>query len=242
MESTDLRPRPPLVAPADRPLLGARVRPWAGGLLAACVVAVPLLGVLFAHQTRADPFDRTVDAPIINAFRDHQLTAFWLARPGSELPAVLLCAAIVVGCLLARRLSGALLAALGLAVSEALTEELLKPVFHRTYLGSLTYPSGHTTAIYSLIATVVVLLLLPPRPTRAAALRYLVLAAAFVLAVIVPVGLMGLRWHYFTDTVGGAAVGVGTVIALAFILDLPAVRRWLAVANGWLGGLLRSRG
>ncbi len=79
-------------------------------------------------------------------------------------------------------------------------------------------------------------------PARAAALRYLVLAAAFVLAVIVPIGLMGLRWHYFTDTVGGAAVGVGTVIALAFILDLPAVRRWLAVPNGWLGALLRSRG
>ncbi len=182
MERTDLRSRPPLVAPADRPLLSAQVRPWAGGLFAVCVVAVALLGVLFAHQTSADAFDRAVDAPIISAFSDHQATAFWLARPGSELPAVLMCAAIVVGCLLARRLSGALLAALGLAVSEAITEELLKPLFHRTYLGSLVYPSGHTTSIYSLVATVVVLLLLSPRPVRAAALRYLVLAAAFVLA------------------------------------------------------------
>jgi hypothetical protein len=29
-----------------------------------------------------------------------------------------------------------------------------------------------------------------------------------------------LRWHYFTDTVAGAAVGAGTVCALALLLDL----------------------
>jgi undecaprenyl-diphosphatase len=213
-------------------------------VLAACAVIVAVPGVLFAHQTRADAFDRAVDAPFISAFSDHRLTAYWLARPGSELLAVLTCAAIVIACLLTRRFGGALLAALALGVSEAITEVLLKPVFHRTYLGSVTYPSGHTTAIFALIATVAVLLLMPPRPASAKvrgdkparrALQYLVLAAACVLAIIVPIGLMGLRWHYFTDTVGGAAVGLGTVLALAFILDAPIVRRWLAAASGRLG-------
>lgn len=234
MDSTDVRPGLPRAAGPDRPLIGESVRRWAGAVLIACAAIAVVLGVLFAHQSRADAFDRAVDAPFINAFASHQVTAYWLARPGSELPALLICAAIVVVCLLAGRLNGAILAALGLAVSEGITENLLKPLFHRTYLGSLTYPSGHTTAIYALIATLTVLLLLPPRPAGAAPLRYLILAAAYVLAVVVPVGLLGLRWHYFTDTIGGAAIGIGTVLAVALVLDTRVVRGWLAGPGRWL--------
>lgn len=242
MKSTDVRPGRPLVAASERPLLSPAIRPWAAWVLAACAVIAPLLGVVFAHQTRADPFDRVVDAPIITAFRDHRVTAYWLVHLGSELPAALLCAAIVIACLVTGRLGGALLAALALAGSEGITEKLLKPLFHRTYLGSVSYPSGHTTAIFALVTTVAVVLLAPPRPARARALQYLVLAAACVLAVAVPIGLMGLRWHYFTDTVGGAAVGLGTVVALAFILDAPVVRRWLAAAGGRVGRARRRVG
>lgn len=234
MDSTDVRPGPRPVAGPDRPLISASLRRWAGAVLIACGAIAVVLGVLFAHQTRADAFDRAIDAPFISAFASHQVTAYWLARPGSELPALLMCAAIVVVCLLAGRLDGAILAALGLAVSEGITEHVLKPLFHRTYLGSLTYPSGHTTAVYALIATVTVLLLLPPRPARAAPLRYLILTAAYVLAVVVPVGLMGLRWHYFTDTVGGAAIGIGSVLAVALVLDTRVVISWLAGPSRWL--------
>ena len=43
---------------------------------------------------------------------------------------------------------------------------------------------------------------------------------AVVLSVVIAV-----RFHYFTDTVAGAAVGIGTVCGLALVLDLiPAVR------------------
>jgi membrane-associated phospholipid phosphatase len=45
---------------------------------------------------------------------------------------------------------------------------------------------------------------------------------------VVAVGVIGLRWHYFTDTLAGAALGTGTVCGLALLLDLPAVRRRLA--------------
>ncbi|HEX5189920.1 MAG TPA: phosphatase PAP2 family protein [Streptosporangiaceae bacterium] len=234
MDSTDVRSEPRLAMAPERPLLSPAARPWAAGVLAACAVIVAVLGVLFAHQTRADAFDRAVDAPFISALGDHHET-YLLARPGSELPALLICAAIVIVCLLARRLGGALLAALGLAVSEVVTEKVLKPLFHRTYLGSVTYPSGHTTAIFALVSTVAVLLLMPPRPARARPLQYVVLAAAAVLAVVVPVGLLGLRWHYFTDIVGGAAVGLGAVLAIAFMLDVPIVRRWLAAASRRIG-------
>jgi membrane-associated phospholipid phosphatase len=80
---------------------------------------------------------------------------------------------------------------------------------------------------------VTVLLLISPRPAKAgalrvlipaAALRVLIPAAACVLGGVVAIAVIGLRWHYFTDTVAGAAVGVGTVCGLALILDLPGVR------------------
>jgi membrane-associated phospholipid phosphatase len=56
--------------------------------------------------------------------------------------------------------------------------------------------------------------------------------------------MIGLGFHYFTDTIAGAAVGVGTVTLTALVLDLPGPRRWLAAAGGPLRKLhtRRSRG
>jgi membrane-associated phospholipid phosphatase len=139
---------------------------------------------------------------------------------------VVLSAAIVIACLLTSRLNGAVLAAAAVPVAVGLDEGLLKPLVHRTYLGTLTYPSGHTTAMFALAATVTVLLLVPPQPAYAGVLRVLIPASVCVLACVVAIAVIALRWHYFTDTVAGAAVGVGTVCGLALILDLPAVRRF----------------
>jgi membrane-associated phospholipid phosphatase len=50
------------------------------------------------------------------------------------------------------------------------------------------------------------------------------------------VGVIGLRWHYFTDTVAGAAVGIGTVCALALLLDLPTWLRHRSVTGAPAGG------
>lgn len=213
---------------SGRPLLAASARVWAGALLACCAILVAVLGVLFAHQAGAGWFDNAVDAPIITWFRNHPGLAGWLAAPGTLEPAVVLSAIIVVACLLTRRLNGAVLAVIAVPVAVGLDENLLKPLVHRTYLGELAYPSGHTTAMFALAATVVVLLLIPPQPNKAGMLHVLISAAACVLAGIVALGVIGLRWHYFTDTVAGAAVGIGTVCGLALILDLPIIKRWLA--------------
>jgi len=199
-------------------------------VLACCVILVAVLGVLFAHQARAGWLDHAIDSPVIAWLGGHSPLVARFAAPGSMIPAGVLCAAVVVTCLLTGRLNGAVLAAASALVAIGLTEALLKPLIHRTYLGSLVYPSGHTTAVFTLAATVTVLLLIPPQPARAGALRVLIPAAAFVLGVVVAIALIGLRWHYFTDTVAGAAVGIGTVCGLALILDLPTVRRWLARA------------
>jgi membrane-associated phospholipid phosphatase len=217
-----------------RPLLPGPAKPWACALLAGCVVLVAALGVLFARKTSADWFDHAIDAPIITWFGGHQRLALWLAAPGSLIPAGATTAAIVIGCVLAGRLNGAFLALAAVPVSEAISEGLLKPLVHRTYLGGVVYPSGHTTAISAVAATLIVILLVSRPPGQASAMRrlsVLIPAAACVVGIGVAIGLIGLRWHYFTDIVAGAAVGIGTVCGLALLLDLPAVRRGLAASD-----------
>jgi membrane-associated phospholipid phosphatase len=211
-----------------RLLLAPSARPWAGALLACCVILVALLGVVFSHQAKADWFDHAVDAPIITWFDGHPALAVRLAAPGSLIPASVLSAAIVVACLLTGRLNGAVLAAAAVPTAVGLDERLFKPLVHRTYLGNLVYPSGHTTAMFALATMVTMLLVIPPHPANARALRVLIPAAACLLGGAVAIAVIGLRWHYFTDTVAGATVGTGTVCGLALILDLPTVRSWLA--------------
>ncbi|HEY7360075.1 MAG TPA: phosphatase PAP2 family protein, partial [Streptosporangiaceae bacterium] len=170
-----------------------------------------MLGLLFAHQAQADWFDRAIDAPVIAWSSGHPGLAVRLAWPGSLIPAGVLSAAIVIACLLTGRLNGAVLGALAVPVAVGLDESLLKPLFHRTYLGNLVYPSGHTTAMFAVAGTVTVLLLVPPQPAKAKVLRIAIPAAACALGCVVAIAVIGLRWHYFTDTVAGAAVGIGTV-------------------------------
>jgi membrane-associated phospholipid phosphatase len=226
-----------------RPLLAVPVRRWAGVVLACCAILVTALGTLFAHQTGPDQLDRTVDSPIIAWLGGHPGLAAWLAAPGSDVPAVVLSAAIVVACLCTGRLNGAVLAAAVVPAAVGLNDGLFKPLFHRTYLGAVTYPSGHTATVFALAATVAILILVPPRPARARALQVLVPVAVCVLGVVVAIGVIGLRWHYFTDTVAGAAVGTGTACGLALLLDLSVIRRWLTqpAADGSVNAMAPTR-
>jgi membrane-associated phospholipid phosphatase len=208
-----------------QPLLEPAARRRAGVLLACCAILVAGLGLLFAHQATADRLDHAIDAPVITWLAGHPGLAGWLAFPGSQRPAVALSAAMVIGCLLTGRLNRALLAAAAVPAAVAVNDGLCKPLFHRTYLGVLSYPSGHTATMFALATTLAVLLAVPLRSVTARAFRIAILAAACVLGIVVAVGVIGLRWHYFTDTVAGAAVGIGTVCALALVLDLPTRRQ-----------------
>jgi len=214
-----------------RPLLDHAARLWAGVVLACCAVVVAVLGVIFAHQTAADPFDRAVDSPVISGLGRRPGLAAWLAYPGSQRPAIALTAIIVVACLLTRRLNGAALAAAAVPVAVGVNDRLCKPLFDRTYLGVLSYPSGHTATMFALAAALVVLLYVPPKSVTARVLRLVAWSAAGVAGTVVAVGVIGLQWHYFTDTIAGAAVGIGTVCALALLLDLPTWLRRKSAAH-----------
>jgi len=212
-----------------------------------CAILVAALGALFAGQSTADAFDRAADAPVISLFAGHGGLALWLASPGTTIPAVVLSAVIAVACLLTGRIRGALLAIAAVPVAVGLCEVLIKPLVHRTYIGQVVYPSGHTATVFALAATITVLLLASPRPASprpasprpamarpamARPLRVLILTAAYLAAVAVIVGVIAVRFHYFSDTVAGAAVGTGTVCGLALVLDVVQPRsvgaRWMA--------------
>jgi len=236
--------RRPLLADQARPWTGHQARSWtgrrarlwtgyqarlrAGGLLAGCAIVLVVLGVLFAGQTTADPFDRAVDTPVIDWLAGHQTLALWLAYPATLVPAGLVSLIAAAICLARGWLRGAVLALLAVPVTSGLNDAIFKHLFHRTYLGALTYPSGHAAASSALAAALTLLVLSSgPPPGRLAALRWLIPALAWLAVVVVAVGVIGLRWHYFTDTIGGTALGTGTVCALALILDLswPPPRR-----------------
>ena len=208
-----------------RPLLGD-YRARAGLALAACVLIVVALGLLFAGQALPDGFDSAVDSHVIDFFRGRSGLLPWLAVPGTLIPAIAVSAVVAAGSLFAGRLNGAVLAVTAVPAAAGLDDALLKHLFHRTYLGQLTFPSGHTTSAAALAATLAVLLLVPPQRARTRAARVALVAVACVITAVVAAAVIGLRWHYFTDTVAGAAVGVGTVCALALLIDLaPGARR-----------------
>ena len=125
---------------------------------------------------------------------------------------------IAMGCALARWWRGVALAALTVPVASGLTEGVLKPVIGRTIDGALSLPSGHTTAGFTL-ATLVAVLLSRRLPAPA---RGLVILAAYVLAVAVAAAMIAQGFHYFTDTIAGAAVGTATVLIGALVIDAAA--------------------
>jgi membrane-associated phospholipid phosphatase len=210
----------------DKLLLGPTGRAPAGVLLAACVVVVGGLGVIFRHQTQPSALDRAVDSPFITALGPHHNLLFWMEVAGTLVPAIVVSVVIAAGCVLAGRLNGALLALTAVPVATGLDDGLLKHAVDRTYLGQLTFPSGHATAVVAVAATLAVLLLVPPQDARTRSARVALLVVACAIVAIVAVAVMALQWHYFTDTVAGAAVGAGTVCAISLVLDLayyPAI-------------------
>jgi undecaprenyl-diphosphatase len=127
-----------------------------------------------------------------------------------------------VGCLIARRPNGVALAVTAVPVTAFLDDIVLKHLIGRTHLGQLSFPSGHAASAMTLATVLGVLLHDPARRPAARTARTALVAAACAVTAFVAAGVIGLRWHYFTDTVGGVALGAGTVFALAFLIDLSA--------------------
>jgi PAP2 superfamily len=103
---------------------------------------------------------------------------------------------------------------------------VLEHLVDRTHFGQLSFPSGHTASAMTVAAVLGVLLRDPARLAATRVARAALVVVACAVTALVAAGVIGLRWHYFTDTVGGVALGTGTVLTLAFLIDLvPGVMR-----------------
>ena len=212
--------------PAARSLLPPGTHRPVALLVTGCVVVTTCLALAFGHQARAGRLDAAVDARIKGALGSYQGALHLLTLLGGLLSVAALTAALVLACLVTRWWRGAALAGVAVPAAVALTEFVLKPLVGRSIRGYPSFPSGHATAMFALAATCAVLLANPPRPRLSRAGRLLLVAGAVLVAAVVAVGMVALGFHYFTDIVAGMAVGTGTVLLTALLIDRvrPAAR------------------
>lgn len=115
-----------------------------------------------------------------------------------------------------RDLKAFVLCLVGPALAVLITDVVLKPLVDRHLGRSLAYPSGHATGAAA-VAALVVILLHRWRGWRA---TILLGPLTLVLPAATGVALVRLAFHYPTDVVGGTAMGVATLVALAIALDV----------------------
>jgi membrane-associated phospholipid phosphatase len=218
-----------LLAP---PLLPAAARRPTAIAAVCCAAIVAVLGVLAAGRSQGNSLDRPVDSWLLHHLGAHEHVLGDIAYIGGGQVTAVLVALLVLGCLYTRRLNGAVLVMVSVVAAAGLTEYVLKPLVHETIRhGWLTYPSGHMTSLCTLIAVSWVLMLNPPRMQLRPAVRRLVLGVLVIVAGVVAVGLVVQIFHYFTDTIAGAAWGVCVVLAATFLVDSTPVRRLLGAVR-----------
>jgi undecaprenyl-diphosphatase len=195
------------------------MRPLAIAILGGCAAGTAVLGALVAGQTRPGPLDRWVDARLQGGLGGQWRGLQYLASIGNVTPVVVMTAVLVAACLVTRRWRGAVLAAVAVPAAAGVAELVLKPLVGRTLMGALSFPSGTETRVFAVAAVFAVLMADPVRPRIPAAVRLVLAVAVLLAAVAVAVAIVALNHHYFTDTLGGAAVGTAAALATALILD-----------------------
>ena len=182
-----------------------------------CVLVVAAQGVWIRHGMETGWLDTTVDAHLRAVLGGHPLLLDVLVWLGEPVPAVAITAALVLACTWRRRYRQAVLVAVSVPLAAAATELVLKPLIGGTSWGN-PFPSGHVTNAAALVTVLIVLL--ARKDTGAAALVWVALAVtALLITAAVAAGVIGAGMHHFSDTVGGAAVGTGTVLVTALIID-----------------------
>jgi membrane-associated phospholipid phosphatase len=207
---------------AARPLLPAAARPLAVAVVVVCVLVIVAQGVWIRHGMETGWMDTAVDAKVRADLGGHHLLLAVLVWPGEPVPVTAMAAALTLACLFWRRYRGAALIAISLPLAAAITELVLKPLIGRTSWGD-PFPSGHITNVVALAAALAVLLATTPAGMPRL-LRHVLALTGFLAVAAVAFGVIGANMHHFSDTIGGAAVGAGTVLLTALLLDLLSRR------------------
>jgi undecaprenyl-diphosphatase len=220
---------------SDHPVEASFVsRSHAFATVAACFTVVALLGV--GVLTRFAP-QMDLDGAVSEAMYagDDRATSLdgllrVLTEPGVTLFRVAVFLPVVVVLLVRRALLTAAWVAVPVLTIGPLNT-LLKETFGRVRpdfdeggarLDSLSYPSGHSSGIATLVT--VGLLLLVPLVTRRV-VRHVVVVLGLALVLLVGLTRMWLGVHYLSDVVGGWSLGVGwSLLVITVLGGLPGHR------------------
>jgi membrane-associated phospholipid phosphatase len=206
-----------------RPLLPTAARPLTVAILVVCALVIAIQGVWIRHGMETGWVDTAVDVKAKAGLGQHRLLLAVLVWPGAAVPVTAMAAALVLACVFRRRYGEAALVAISVPLATVITEVVLKPLIGRTSWGD-PFPSGHVTSVVAL-ATALAILLATMSGGMPRLLRLVLALTGFLIAAAVAFGVIGANMHHFSDTVGGAAVGTGTVLLIALIIDLLSRRR-----------------
>jgi undecaprenyl-diphosphatase len=183
-------------------------------LSAVCGVVLTALAVRYHGGHRPGAFDERVygDLTRLGLPRGALILVVDAAPPTF----VGVAAALTVVLAARRRWRAVALATLGPGLALLVTE-VGKRVVARSLDGMLAFPSGHTSGVASVVATIVVLRISRARRVgRAAVLGLLVVTSG---AAAIGLAMVTLRFHYATDVIAGYCVGLAVPLAVALAID-----------------------
>lgn len=184
-------------------------------------LVVAALGLLFSGQRTGSAFDENVYWAVYKQFVGERGLLQAMLVPTEPVLLVVVIGLIVMVAIARHRPRLAILAVAGPSLASLLSSPILKPLFDRTINnGSLAYPSGHTTGMVAVL-TVLVLATVSTRRSW----TILAVVGALLIAGIGTTALVGMKFHYVTDTFGGAGVAVAVVLTTALVIDRVADRR-----------------
>jgi undecaprenyl-diphosphatase len=100
----------------------------------------------------------------------------------------------------------------GLVVVALLVEYTFKPLVGRRFEGALSYPSGNVADLAAVATAWAIAVPIRFRPVT--------IAIGAVVTGAMMVAVVGLRWHYPTDALAGAFLGVGMLLLIDGALHL----------------------
>lgn len=199
--------------------------PWPRAAVTVAISAVVVfvvIGILVWHDDEGLAIDNVFNRWIhrtFDVYTRHDMVQL------TNLAAIVTAVAVITGfAVLARRFDVAVLAVGAPVLATGLTEYAFKPLFDRsvplvarmTGIEAEAYPSGHETAVSSVLVLLALLLLRARLSVVQKVVGLLALCGYYVVTVF---GLVGQYFHYLTDTIGALAVAIAVVLGGAMTLD-----------------------
>lgn len=189
-----------------------------------CAFVTALLGVRYLGESQGGWMDHLAVRAVGEVFAGREWLLHIMATPSEPIPVSLVITIVAVAAAVRRRPGVVVLVTAGPVAAVVLASVILKPIFGRTSDGGLVFPSGHTASLVSVLTVLTLLAAATANRRRRAVLIAITVAGSLALTAALMIALVGLGYHYLTDTVGGFCSAVATVLAVAHLIDRVSVR------------------